>query len=252
MSKYIVIGNWKMNPETLGEAKTLFLKVSKSVSKLKKTDVVICPPFPYLSIFKSKSKKFFLGAQDSFIEKSGAYTGEVSPTMLKSLGVSYVILGHSERRSMGETDHIVNKKIEAVLRAKMTPVVCIGEPVHDNQGNYLAFLREQIKNCFAGLSRADLSKVIIAYEPIWAIGEKAKGAMDSRVLHETVLYIQKILSEQYGRTASLKARIIYGGSVDETNALDLIKNGEVIGFLPGRASLNPEIFKSILHSVDNN
>lgn len=251
MSKYIVIGNWKMNPETLGEAKLLFRKVANITQKLKRTEVVVCPPFPYLSVLQSKSKKFFVGAQDVHSESNGAFTGQVSPTMLKSVGVTYVIIGHSERRALGETDVLVNRKIEAALKARMTPIVCIGEAEHDIHGKYLSFLTEQIKNCFAGLSRADLSKTIIAYEPIWAIGKNAKGAMDSRMLHETVLYIQKILSEQYGRAASQKARIIYGGSVDENNAKDLIENGNVIGFLPGRASLSAETFGAIVRAVDS-
>ncbi len=251
MSKYIVIANWKMNPETLGDARQLFGKTSKLAQKLKKTEVVVCPPFSYLSALQSKSKKLSVGAQDVFYENIGAYTGEVSSSMLKSVGVSYVIIGHSERRALGETDLIVNRKIEAVLKGKMTPVICIGEANHDNHGNYLTFLREQIKNCFAGISKANLAKIIIAYEPIWAIGKDAKGAMDSRMLHETVLYIQKILSEQYGRAASQKARIIYGGSVDELNAHDLMKNGNVVGFLPGRASLTPSVFSAILSAVDS-
>jgi triosephosphate isomerase len=251
MAKYIVIGNWKMNPSTAAEAKKLFSGTSKLVGKLKKTKVVLAVPFIYISLFKPRGKKLFLGAQDVFWQEKGAHTGEVSAEDLQNLGVSHVIVGHSERRAMGENDDIVSRKLKAVLRFRMTPVLCIGEHTHDSHGAYLSFLNHQIRASLFGVSRADISKVIIAYEPIWAIGKTAKEAMNSRVLHETVLYIQKILSEMYGRAIGKKVKIIYGGSVEEGNAEDLIKNGNVSGFLPGHASLSTKTFGPILKAVDN-
>ena len=133
----------------------------------------------------------------------------------------------------------------------MTPVICIGESEHDTAGAYLSFLSNQIKSAFSGVSRNHFSNIIIAYEPIWAIGKNAEDAMSSRKLHETVLYIQKILGELCGRETALNVRIIYGGSVKEGNAEDLIKNGEVKGFLVGGASLSPETFNPILKIVDS-
>jgi triosephosphate isomerase (TIM) len=249
--KYIVIGNWKMNPVNQAEAKKLFNSVAGLSARLKKVDVVVAPPAVYLPFFKSKSKKFFIGAQNTFFEEGGAFTGEISPRMLANLSVRYVIVGHSERRAMGETNIVVNKKIKAVLGAKMIPVLCIGEKDHDHHGDYLSFLREQIREALLGLSRADVAKLIIAYEPIWAIGTEARGAMDSRTLHETVLFIKKVLVEMYGQKNLVLPKILYGGSVDGGNAGDLIEHGNVVGFLVGRASLSSETFGPILKAVDN-
>jgi triosephosphate isomerase len=247
--KYTVIANWKMNPILVTEAKAVAKGISKVATKLKKTDVVIAPSFIHIPLL-NLPKNVFLGSQDVFWDTKGAFTGFVSTEQISSLGVSYVIVGHSERRILGETDEMVNKKIKAVLNSRMVPILCIGEEEHDSSGVYLSFLSNQIKSAFKGISRSDFEKVIIAYEPIWAIGKGAKDSMDATKLHETVLYIQKILGELYGREGSLKSRIIYGGSVKEENALDLIVNGEVKGFLIGGASLKAETFNPILKIVD--
>ncbi len=250
MVKRIIIANWKMNPISVVEAKTASRGISKIATKLKKTDVVIAPSFTHIPLV-SLPKNVFLGAQDVFWDTKGAFTGFVSPAQVSSLGVSHVIVGHSERRALGETDEMVNKKVKAVLREKMVPIVCIGEKDHDSSGAYLSFLSNQIKSAFKSVIRSDFQKVIIAYEPIWAIGKEAKDAMNATKLHETVLYIQKILGEMYGRELSLKVKIIYGGSVKEENASDLILNGEVKGFLIGGASLKAETFNPILKIVDS-
>jgi triosephosphate isomerase len=248
--KYIVIGNWKMNPGSVGEAKKLFDKSVRIVRTLKKTDVVLAVPFIYLPLLKSSSKNLFLGAQDVFWEEKGAYTGEISSEQLAKLGVSYVLVGHSERRALGDTDEIVNRKMRAVLHAGLTPVLCIGEHTHDAHGKYLSFLQNQIRSAFHKVSRGNLSRILVAYEPIWAIGKSAGDAMKSGEVHETVLYIQKILSEIYGREATKKVRIIYGAAVEADNTTDLIRNGNVRGLLPGHASLSAETFGLILRAVD--
>lgn len=242
----IVIGNWKMNPASHGEAKKLFSQIKRASNTLKKVDVVIAAPFPYISLLHTDSKKFLLGAQNVSGELSGALTGEVSASMLRSLDVSYVIVGHSERRAMGESDEMVNKKIKTALGAGMKAVVCIGEKTRDTSGTYLSFLRGQILGTLAGLSKRDLQDVVLAYEPIWAIGSASKGAMDANSLHETTLYIQKILSEIYGREGTSMIPILYGGSVDESNAESLLTEGKIRGFLVGRASLSRETFLPIV------
>lgn len=248
-SQYIVIGNWKLNPGTQKEAISLSKDVSKLVLKLKRTEVGIAPSFVHLPLVKT-SKKLLLGAQDVSFADMGAHTGEVSVGMLKNLGTQFVIVGHSERRALGESDELIARKVKVVLSAKMTPVVCIGESKHDAQGEYLSFLQNQIKASLKNVSRLDASKVIIAYEPIWAIGKRPEDAMSPQNLHETVLYIQKVLSEIYGREITKKVRIIYGGSVGGHNAGSLVTLGNVQGLLVGGASLSKETFGPILSAVD--
>lgn len=251
MATNIVIGNWKLNPDASKEAKKLFLGISKLASKMKRTQVVVAPPFVYTSLCQTKSKKLALGAQDVFWAEQGAYTGEISVTQLKDLGVKFVIIGHSERRALGESNEMINRKVRATLNAKLTPILCIGESAHDQQGAYLAFLSNEIRAGLKGVSKSELSKIIIAYEPIWAIGKRQADAMTPRQLHETVLYIQKILSETFGRDVSKKVRIIYGGSVGGQNAGDLMEHGQINGFLVGGASLSVETFAPILKAVDS-
>ena len=250
MSKYIVIGNWKMNPVSEAEAKKLFAGVMKVASKMRQTEVVVAPSFVHIPLLVTKSKKLTLGAQNVYVEEKGAFTGEVSALQLKNLGVTHVLVGHSERRAMGETSNTVNNKVTAVLRARMTPVVCIGEEIHDNHGNYLAFLQTEIKTALTGVTTKDLSNLIVAYEPIWAIGKNAKEAMNPNILHETVLYIQKVLAEIYGRNMVKKVRILYGGSVNKENIGALTEYGAVHGFLVGGASLSADIFGTLLKIVD--
>ncbi len=251
--KKIVIANWKMNPVTAGEAKALFTQIKKKASLLKRTHVVIAPPSLYINLSTQNTKKtknFFVGAQNVHTQTSGAYTGEISASMLKDSGVSYVIVGHSERRAMGETDELVSKKVQTVLSNKMIPVLCVGEREHDQNGLYLSTLSNQIKNSLAGILKLDVAHVVIAYEPVWAIGKTAGEAMDSHKLHETTLFIKKVLGELYGRPLSDTVKIIYGGSVEAGNASELMQNGNVSGFLVGHASLSAQTFTEILKSVD--
>lgn len=246
----LVVANWKMNPTSLKEAALLGKSLSKLSLSFKKANLVIAPPTIYLSAVKP-SKKVFLGAQNVFWDKSGAYTGEISPVQLSERGVSYVIVGHSERRALGEDDFLVNKKARAILAEGMTPIICIGELEHDSQGKYLAFLSNQIKSSLKGMSKSDITKIILAYEPIWAIGKDAKSAMEANDLHETVLYIQKVLSELYGRAVAHSIPILYGGSVKEENAESLMREGAIAGFLVGGASLSVKTFVPIVKAVDS-
>ena len=175
MSNKIIIGNWKMNPATSVEAEKLFSDVAKGISDVKKTEIVICPPFLYLEslshLLKPKTYhlKPTLGAQDSFWMEVGAFTGEVSAEMLYNIGARYVILGHSERRAMGENDQDINKKIKAALSAGLRPILCVGESERDQSHGYFNLVKAQITECLKGVSKNSISKVLIAYEPIWAI-----------------------------------------------------------------------------------
>jgi len=250
-NKRLIVANWKMNPETVGEAKEIFRKTKASFKNLKNIKVVICPPFVYLSdlekLLGSNQKQFCLGAQDMFWEKGGSFTGEISAGMLKK--ESYVILGHSERRDLGETDEMISKKVNSALKAGLQTILCIGEKERDDHGEYLHFLRGQLTHSIGKLSKSLLDNLIIAYEPVWAIG-KAE-AMKANDIYETSIFIKKILVEIFGQKTDINVPILYGGSVSDKNAREIITLGEVQGLLVGRQSLDPEKFGELLKIVDS-
>jgi triosephosphate isomerase len=250
--KSLVVANWKMNPETIEKAKEIF-KGTKAIAKdLKNTKVVICPPFVYLSdLEKINDSKVLIGAQDMFWENAGSFTGEISPIMLKKEGESYVILGHSERRELGETEEMIAKKIASAIKAGLTPILCIGEKERDIHGEYLHSLRKQIINSLGKLPKRFLAKLIVAYEPIWAIGKSEEEAMKPTDLHEMTIFIKKILVEIYGQVVGMTVSILYGGSVNHSNAKDILVHGQVQGLLVGRESLNPKKFGELLRDVDS-
>jgi len=249
--KKLVIGNWKMNPETLDEAKKIFSSLKRQAGKFRKIQTVICPPFLYLTTLLAQKKNgLTIGAQDSFWVPSGAYTGEVSALQLAKEKVGYCIVGHSERRELGESDELVNKKLKALIRAGIIPVLCIGEKERDHDGFYLARIKDQIRIALQGVKVGGLSHLVIAYEPIWAIGKGAKEAITGEKLHQMSIYIRKVLSDLYNKRAAFKTPILYGGSVDEFNAGEIIKEGQVQGFLVGRASLDIKSFTKIMEIVN--
>ncbi|MFA5791953.1 MAG: triose-phosphate isomerase [Candidatus Paceibacterota bacterium] len=255
MSKKIIIGNWKMNPRSLKDAEKLFSGVVKFTSHIKKTEIVICPSFIYLDKLKKLSRKISLGAQDAFSGDTGAFTGEVSTEMLYNIGVKYVILGHSERRNppigTGETNEIINKKIKSSLAAGLRPILCVGENTRDESHSYFNFIKTQLEECLVGISRNSIYKIIIAYEPVWALSSTAnRHDATSRDSLEMVIFIRKVLSDKFGKEAS-QVRIVYGGSVNEKYAKDFLENGGVDGLLAGRASLDAKKFVEIINIAEN-
>jgi triosephosphate isomerase len=247
MSKKIVIANWKMNPVSEKLAEKLFKDTNKVVSKLKNTDVIVCSPDIYLFKLKKFAKKIKLGAQNCFYEESGAYTGEISAEMLYDLSAKYVILGHSERREyFSETNEKINKKIKSALFAGLIPIVCIGEKERDENNEYLNFVKEQIEVAFKNILKNSVSKIIVAYEPVWAIGKNAVREATPEEFLEISIFIKKVLSDKFGMQAVNKLKIIYGGSVGTKNVEDFIKIGHADGFLIGRASLDPVKFGEII------
>lgn len=250
-SKKIVVGNWKMNPVTLADARIIFTGIKRSALKLKKISTIICPPSIFVADLASKagkSEKFSVGAQDVFNEISGAFTGEVSPLMLKGVGVSSVIIGHSERRAQGESDELISKKVLATIKAGLTAVLCIGERERDKDITYLQFIKEQVKSGLSRLNRPQLKQVVIAYEPVWAIGKTE--AMSAHDLEHMVIYIRKVIADIYGAELATAIPILYGGSVTPENTEDLIKIGKVAGLLVGRESRDPKSFSAILSIVN--
>ena len=249
-NKKIIVGNWKMNPLTLKEAEKLFGEVAKGVLPIKKTEIIICPPFIYLEKLKKLSRKINLGAQDAFWGEVGAFTGEISAEMLYNLGIRYVILGHSERRALGERSEDINKKIKSALVAGVRPILCVGENVRDENHEYFNLVKIQLEECLAGISKNSIAKILIAYEPIWAISStpdrRDATSADSR---EMVIFIRKVLSDKFGKEAS-QMKILYGGSANERDAEEFLRNGGVDGLLAGRASLDAVKFTAIINIAE--
>jgi len=250
--KKLVIANWKMNPQTSAEAESMFSDIKKIGVKLKKTHAVVCPPDIFLGDLQAvySGEKVSLGAQDVFWKKKGSYTGEVSVDQLKDSDVKYVLVGHSERRALGETNEEVQMKLEAVVEAGMTPVLCVGEIERDDHGDYLSFITEELKSALLNISEKKIKNVIVAYEPIWAIGKDGDDAMSPHDMHQMSLFIRKILLSMFQKKAASSVSVIYGGSVERDNAEDLMRGGEVNGFLVGHASLDAKHFSDILNIVE--
>lgn len=248
--KKIIVGNWKMNPTSLDEARRIYRSAKLAAGKLTKTSVVLCPPFVYLhTMLKSLGESdVMVGAQDAFFEERGSFTGEISPVMLKDLGVTHVIVGHSEKRSKEDTDELIAKKIQLILELDMHAILCVGEKERDAQGTYLEGLKAQIKNSLNKVPKKNISKLIVAYEPLWAIG--AKEAMNPADVHEMSLFVKKVLADIYGHDEALSTPVLYGGAVNFRNAGDIIVQGKVDGLLVGRESVNSPGFTELLKVVD--
>ncbi|MEK7066022.1 MAG: triose-phosphate isomerase [Patescibacteria group bacterium] len=252
MAKKIIIGNWKMNPATKEEAGDIFFRIALGIRGLKKVSIVVCIPAIFIEAIGSlKLKGLSMGAENCFFDEIGPYTGEVSPTQLKNFGVSYVILGHSERRVLGEDNELISKKIKSAVKSGLKVIFCVGENSRDEAGEYLNFIRAEVVDGLSKIKKEDLKNLIIAYEPIWAIGKNAIRPATPEDAHQATLFLKKILVEIFGRDSGLKIPIIYGGSVDRNNADDMLRYGAVDGLLVGRESLNSEKFVEIANIANN-
>ncbi len=240
MRKPILAGNWKMN-KVRDEVIQFTLAVTNRLPK--NVECIVCAPAIYLrDLVKRSPDHLHIGAQNMHEKDSGAYTGEVSPMMLKDTGVEYVILGHSERREYyNETDEKINEKIKKALDTGLKPIVCVGEKLETREaGKTNALLEKQITKAFEGVIIDDTSNVVIAYEPIWAIGT-GKSA-DANIAEETCGFIRNVLANIYSPKIAEEIRILYGGSVKETNIAEYMAQPDVDGALVGGASLKPESF----------
>jgi triosephosphate isomerase len=248
MRKKIVAGNWKMN-KTLQEGVELAKTVNRQVEDTE-VIVVLCTPFIHLAeVSKTITKdSLFLGAQNCASETSGAYTGEISVDMIKSSGAEYVIIGHSERRSYyHEDDALLNKKTKLVLTAGLTPIFCCGEVLAERQsGKHMQVVKSQIEKGLFDLSAEDFGKVVLAYEPVWAIGTGVNAtAEQAQEMHKA---IRELVSEKYGTQVAENTSILYGGSCKPSNAKELFSNPDVDGGLIGGASLNAADFMGIVNA----
>ena len=251
--KALIAANWKMNKD-IKEAVSFVKDFKKLVKNAKNIDIAICPPFTLLFELNEllKNSGIKLGAQNMHFEEKGAYTGEISPLMLKDAGCEYVILGHSERRQhFNETDDLINKKVKAALKNKLKPILCIGETLEQRKnGKTKEVVENQLKACLEGFSKDEMLKINVAYEPIWAISggdpnHKAATAQDAEEGHKL---IRNILANIYDENTAKKVRIIYGGSMKPENAKELLSMPNINGGLVGTASLDPKSFAEICNS----
>ncbi|NOQ68424.1 triose-phosphate isomerase [Patescibacteria group bacterium] len=241
--KYIV-ANWKMNPVSFGEADNLIKTIKKGIKKSDNAKIIICPPAVYLSKIKTNSS-FDLGIQNISWEDSGAYTGEISAKMAKNIGTEYVIIGHSERRKyLGETDEMINLKIKATLKNNLKPILCIGETLKEKQQDRAGeVIARQIEMALENIKKSQISNLMIAYEPIWAIGSGITPIVDE--IMSVNLLIKKTISNLYNRKVADEVSILYGGSVNSKNAFDFVDKTGMDGLLVGGASLNGSEFVRI-------
>jgi triosephosphate isomerase len=249
MRKPIIAGNWKMN-KTLSEATAFLEEVSNLIPKQDVIDTVVCAPALFLDqlVQAAKGTDVKIGAQNMHFEESGAFTGEISPIALADLGVSYVILGHSERREMfNETDEAVNKKAHAAFAHHLTPIVCCGETLEQREaGETNDFVGSQIEKGLAGLSDDQLKQSVIAYEPIWAIGTgKSSSAQDA---NEVCAHIRSVVADKFSNEAAAAIRIQYGGSVKPENIKEYMAQPDIDGALVGGASLKSDSFLQLLEA----
>lgn len=248
MRRFLIAGNWKMNAGPVEAAELLEGLKSKKPSLSENVDVLVCPPFVSLgmSVNYLHDTDFQVGAQNFHYEESGAYTGEISASMLEESGCNYVIIGHSERREyFGETDITVNKKTKVALAHQLVPIVCVGESLQQRKAQtHFEVVENQIKNGLNGISGDEIVDVVIAYEPIWAIGTGETASPDqAQEMHE---FIRGIVKAMYDKEAADSVRILYGGSMKSGNAEELLGKSDVDGGLIGGASLDASSFSEII------
>lgn len=249
MRKPIIAGNWKMN-KTLAEAKSFVADTKNSVPTSDAVDSIICVPFPFLHtlVEETKGTDLKIAAQNMHFEESGAFTGEVSPAVLKDLGVTYVVLGHSERREMfNETDESVNKKAKAAFNYDLTPIICVGETLEQREANQtMDLVADQVTKALDGLTEDQVKQSVIAYEPIWAIGTGKTAT--SEQANEVCAHVRKTVASVVSSDVAEAVRIQYGGSVKPENIDELLQQSDIDGALVGGASLEADSFLKLVEA----
>ncbi len=249
--KKVIAGNWKMNMDIQASTSLISGLKERLKGEGDSVTVVICPPFTSLQLAAEliKGTKIKLGAQNMYFESDGAYTGEISATMLKAVGCEYVILGHSERRQyFGETDDFVNKKVKKALIVGLLPIICVGETLDERErGVTEVVVGKQVRGVLSGLSAEDMGRVIIAYEPVWAIGT-GRNATPQQA-EEVHVFIRNLVAKLYTKEIADALIIQYGGSVKPDNSADLLSQPDIDGALVGGACLKADSFAAIVHSA---
>jgi triosephosphate isomerase len=244
----LIAGNWKMH-KSVAEARALSQAIREGAARATHCQVVLAPPYTALTVVAEviRGTPLILAAQDVHWEPSGAYTGEISIPMLEDLGCGMVIVGHSERRQyFGETDQTVNRRLRAVVKSSLIPIFCIGETLAQREaGVYHEVISQQLAGGLDGLTHQDLSRIILAYEPVWAIGTGRTASPE--VAEEVHCAIREWLSKRFGDTTAQEARVLYGGSIKPENIRDLMRQPDIDGGLVGGACLQAESFLRIVH-----
>ncbi|MEF2655630.1 MAG: triose-phosphate isomerase [Eggerthellaceae bacterium] len=255
MRTYLMAGNWKMN-KTVPEAVVLSQQLCNQYNRnWDDVDIVLCPPSIDLksvyTVLDFDKTKIALGAQNVHWEESGAYTGEISIPMIKEVGCEYCIVGHSERREMfAETDTTVNLKVKALVEAGIAPIVCVGESLAmRDSGDYLGYVTAQVRAAFAGLDSIDMKRVVVAYEPIWAIGTGRTATPEQA--EEVCAAIRAVLEEQFDGEVAQNCRVLYGGSMNEGNVESLLAQPDIDGGLIGGAALKADSFRQLIEAAHN-
>lgn len=249
MRKKVIAGNWKMN-KLAADAKQFVAETAKSLPESDRVEAIVCAPFLYLPelVKQTEGTDLKIGAQNMHYEDNGAFTGEVSPSMLKDAGVTHVVIGHSERREyFAETDETVNKKTHAAFAHALTPIVCVGETLEQREANETnSHVEKQVKAAIAGLSEEQVAETIIAYEPIWAIGTGKTAT--SEQANEVCAHIRHVVAENVSEKAAEQLVIQYGGSVKPANVDELLAQSDIDGALVGGASLEADSFLQLVEA----
>ena len=245
----ILVANWKMNPESWKDAKKLFDATKKAAEKAKKVQVIVASPAIFLRDISTKYRGgISFAIQNGYQESHGAHTGETSFTQARDAKAAYAIIGHAERRAMGETNADTSTKITGALKAGLTPILCVGEVQRSPSGDHFSFVREQLRAGLAAVPPGTLKRILIAYEPVWAIGG-AKPMLPND-MHQMSIFIRKAIVELFGE-AGMETKILYGGSIDEVSAPAMLRDGDVKGFLVGRASAEETKITNLIAAIQN-
>lgn len=245
--KALVVANWKMNPPTFREAKNLLQETKKAAEKFR-VSVIVAPPSIFLRELATSSRgtRVVYAAQHAHFEESGAFTGEISIAQAADAKVSYVLIGHAERRGRGETNEDTKRKVTTALSTNLMPILCVGETERTPSGEYFNLIAEQLRTPLRDLTPAQLSRVLVVYEPLWTIG--ADSAMSPFDMHQMAIFIRKTVVEMHGEIG-LKLRILYGGSLNAANTPAMLREGDVHGLLVGRSSVDAVEFGHLLKAV---
>jgi triosephosphate isomerase len=248
--KSIVVANWKMNPATFREAEKLFAATKKAAEAAPSVSLILAPPSIYLRELATqyKGRRIQFAAQTIHPGAGGSFTGEISLAQVKDAKARYALVGHAERRALGETNEDTRLKVASALAQKMTPILCVGEQKRDGSGEHFTFVRDQLRAGFFDIAPTGVARVIVAYEPVWAIG--ADQPMPPREMHEMSIFIRKTIVEFRGQKGH-NVSILYGGAIDEGNAAAMLQDGDVTGLLVGRASTDAEEFSRLLQVIEH-
>ncbi len=246
--KSLVVANWKMNPSSFREAKRLFEVTKKAVESTQNISLILAPPAIFLRELRDsyKGTKISFALQNAHWEAGGAHTGEVSLAQARDARVSYVLIGHSERRASGESNGDTRRKVAAALAVGITPILCIGETKRTTSGQHFSVVKEQLRAGFADVAPAHISKVVVAYEPVWAIG--GEQTLSPRDMHEMAIFIRKAIVEARGEKG-MNIKIMYGAAVTESNVHAMLRDGDVDGLLVGHVSVDAPRFSALLKAI---